>query len=115
MMGGSSSSSATTQQTEDSRVAVQDQGIGVSADGPVSVHFVADEAFELGAAAISELANIAGATVQQSGQANRQLGDALDVVTARDRADSAQLSEQIVQIGIPAAVVALIALQFGRR
>lgn len=102
-MGSSSSSSNQTQNvSEDSRVAVDGGSIGVSADGDVKVHMVADEAFELGRIAIEEVSGTLGQSLKDTQKALFKTQDAA-------RTESAQLAEQIIKIGIPAAALVYIA------
>lgn len=102
-MGSSSSSSNQTQNvSEDSRVAVDGESLGISADGDVQVHVVADEAFELGRLAIDEVSETLGGALQDTQKALFRTQDAA-------RTESAQLAEQIIKIGIPAAALVYIA------
>lgn len=102
MSSRSKSSNATTNTTEDSRVAVDGESLGISADGDVSVHMVADEAFELGKLAIEEVSDTLGQSLQDTQKALFKTQDAA-------RTESAQLAEQIIKIGIPAAALVYIA------
>ena len=102
MVSKSRSSNSTVNETEDSRVAVDGESIGISADGDVSVMVVADEAFELGMFAIETVADTLGETVKDTQLALRRTQDAA-------RTESAQLAEQIIKIGIPAAALVFIA------
>lgn len=97
----SSSSNHTTNNTEDSRVAVSEAAIGISADGDVQVHQVPDEAFELGGMAIEAVSETLGRSL-------RDTQDALFRTQDAARTESAQLAEQVIKIGIPAAAVAYI-------
>lgn len=102
MSSRSKSSNATTNTSEDSRVAVDGESIGVSADGDVQIHMVADEAFELGMVAIEQVSETLGQSLQDTQKALAKTQDAA-------RTESAQLAEQIIKIGIPAAALVFIA------
>ncbi|PJE25765.1 hypothetical protein SAMN06297129_2448 [Pseudooceanicola antarcticus] len=110
MGSSSSSSSATTNNTRDGRVAGDNGALGVSAEGDVSVHMVADEAFELGKEALAEFADLARGVVDMGGQTTQTASDALSLALHQTqqagRTEGAQLSDQLIKIGIPAAALA---------
>ena len=122
-MSRSSSSSASSNTTntlnEDSRVATDNGGIGVSTDGNVSLQITADEAFELGENIIQvasdlarqslDLTERAGAQAfSQTATASANVGRALDTVLEKNRPEDAQLSSELIRIGIPAAAIAFV-------
>lgn len=80
--------------TEDNRIIADGGGIGINADGDVSLHMVPDEAFELAEFAL--------------GETTRAFSDALVRTQAAARTESAQLAEQIIKIGIPAAALVFL-------
>lgn len=126
----SSSSNHTTNNSSDRRVAASDRAVGVSAGGNVVVHQVADEAFELGRDALAlteetteaafrfgegtfdtaaELGERAIKTVSDTlGRSLKDTQEALFRTQDAARTESAQLAEQVIKIGIPAAAVAYI-------
>ena len=60
MASRSKSTNSTENKTEDSRVSADGGSVGVSADGDVTIHQVADEAFELGEFAIETVGDVLG-------------------------------------------------------
>jgi hypothetical protein len=102
MASRSKSTNSTENKTEDSRVSADGGSVGVSADGDVTIHQVADEAFELGEFAIETVGDVLG-------QGLRDTQDALARTQDAARTESAQLSEMIIKLGIPAAALVYIA------
>lgn len=113
MGSSSSSSSATTNNTRDGRVAGDNGAVGVSAEGDVNLHMVADEAFELGSEALAEFAELARSVVDVGGKTTETASDALSLALHQtqeaSRTEGAQLSDQLIKIGIPAAALAFVA------
>lgn len=114
-MSSSRSSTATSQETNDNRVAVESNGFGVSGGGDVTVHMVADEAFELGYAALEEMRDLATSSIASSDNAAELVGNSLTDAMAKQlealRTEESQLSSQMLKIGVPAAALAYIAAQ----
>ncbi|MGH1445573.1 MAG: hypothetical protein ACRBBO_05965 [Cognatishimia sp.] len=112
-MSSSSSSSATSTSNRDQRVAVDNGGIGVSAEGDVSLHMVPDEAFEMGREALIEMADLASGSMdiglQQSELVADTLTNALVATQTAAKSETAQISEQFMKIAIPAAALMFIA------
>lgn len=112
-MSRSSSSSATSQATADNRVAADNGALGVSvgeiSEGDVTVHVTADEAFELGSEVVREIAGLARLSLDTTDSAQRTLGEALATTQQNNKSEAGQISEQLVKIGIPAAVVGIVA------
>lgn len=113
MGSSSSSSSATTNNTRDARVAGDNGAVGISSEGDVQVHMVADEAFELGGAALAELSDLARSVVDVSGKSTETSSDALRLALqntqAAGRTETTQIADQLIRIGIPAAALAFAA------
>jgi phosphotransferase system IIA component len=105
MSSSSKSAQSSSQSTTDARVAGDNGAIGVSAQGDVQVHLVADEAFELGALAIKEVSSTLGAALEGTQKALFKTQDAA-------RTESAQLSEMIIKLGIPAAALVFVASRY---
>ena len=120
-MGGSSSSSSSSTKNfnRDGRVAGDNGAIGVSADGDVGVHIVPDEAFALGSEAIREIAELAGSVTASGERATETAQGALQLALqgaqSANRSEAANLSENIIKIGIPAAAIAYAVSQIWSR
>ena len=129
-MGGSSSSSSSSTKNfnRDARVAGDNGAFGVSAEG--DVHIVPDEAFALGSEAIREIAELAGSVTASGERATETAQGALKVALqgaqsanrvalqgaqAANRSEAANLSENIIKIGIPAAAIAYAVSQIWSR
>jgi hypothetical protein len=105
----SSSKTKQTSQTEnkDNRIVASENAIAVNSEGgPVKIQVVADEAFELAEFALSRVSDSFDNTSEIFAQSLRDTQKAA-------RTESAQLSEQIIKIGIPA--LALVFLVSGMR
>lgn len=100
MSSKSRSSNTTRNSTTDRRQAVSDEAIAIQGRD-VTVHQVADEAFELGELAITEVADTLGRSLRDTQQALYRTQDAA-------RTESAQLAEQLIKFGIPAAALAYV-------
>ena len=107
MVSSSKSSASTSSSTSDNRVATDGESIGISGGGDVSVHMVSDEAFELGELAISQVSDTLGKALKDTQKA-------LFTTQENARTESAQLAEQIIKIGIPAAALVYIAGKYIR-
>lgn len=114
-MSSSKSSTATSQSTSDNRVAGDNGAIGVSGGGDVSVHMVADEAFEMGIEALQEMRDLAANAIYSSDNAAKMVGDTLSGAMSAQlealKTEEGQLSSQIIKIGIPAAAIAFAVSQ----
>ncbi|MCE8508346.1 hypothetical protein KBY28_07765 [Ruegeria pomeroyi] len=112
-MSSSKSASSTATSNKDGRVAVDNGGVGVSAEGDVTIHMVPDEAFELGEAALFEMADLARGSmeigVQQTEAVQDTLSKALFETQRAAKTEAAQVSEMIVKMGIPALALVFIA------
>ncbi|MEJ5217109.1 hypothetical protein WG622_02560 [Cognatishimia sp. D5M38] len=112
-MSSSSSSSATSTTNADHRVAADGGSTAVSAGGDVSVHIVPDEAFEMGEAALMEMADLAHGSMN-IGLAHSEvvadtLSEALFETQRSAKTEAAQLSETFIKMAIPAAALAFVA------
>lgn len=120
----SKSSSGKSYTTNDHRVATDENSIGISSGGDVSVHMVADEAFEVTGLAIEELGDTSQLAISEMGDTSdraiqavsshaaktaNELGDALHRSLEAQREETARILEQAVKIGIPAAALAYVA------
>ena len=122
MGGSSSSSSSQSNQTNDNRVIATDGAQGVSGGGDVSVHIVADEAFELGEAAIDSgeaqslavLDFAAGAVDRLEGGYTKALDSTQTALERVTSSEGKTLSGDIIKIGIPAAALAYVAAQWAK-
>ena len=118
-MGGSSSSSSSSTKNfnRDARVAGDNGAFGVSAEG--DVHIVPDEAFALGSEAIREIAELAGSVTASGERATETAQGALQLALqgaqSANRSEAANLSENIIKIGIPAAAIAYAVSQIWSR
>lgn len=118
----SSSSNQTASTTNDNRVIAEGGGMGVSGGGDVSVHVVADEAFELGELAIAsgDASTLAAlefgrdALDKLTGNFDKALSGTQAAYARADESEETLLSSQIIKIGIPAAALAFIAAQWAR-
>ena len=115
-MGGRSSSSTSTAQStfnEDSRVAVDNGGVGISSDGNVNLTMTADEAWELGAGIVKVAGDLArqsmDMTERSGSDAVATVGKTLENVLESQKSEESQLSSQLLRIGIPVAGLAYIA------
>jgi hypothetical protein len=100
------SSSKTKQTSEstnkDNRIVASDSAIAVNSEGgKVSVHVVADEAFELAEMSLDRVSDAFQSTSEIFAQSLRDTQKAA-------RTESAQLSEQIIKIGIPALALVFL-------
>ena len=113
-MSSSRSSSATSTENRDGRVAVDGQGnVGVSADGDVNVHMVADEAWQLGLEAIQEMKALASGSIEAANDSTEIVGQtlsqALFAAQEAGKSEATQLSSQMMKMAIPAAALAFVA------
>lgn len=112
-MSNSKSASATTTNNRDGRVAGDNGAIGISAEGDVDVHIVADEAFEMGKEALAEMRELASGVIVSAHEGTEIVGDTLSkaLFATQDAAktEAGQISEQLIKIAIPAAAIAFVA------
>lgn len=102
MSSSSKSSNSTKNSTTDRRQAVSDEAIAIqNSGGDVTVNQVADEAWDLGELAIREVSDVFGQALKDTQTALYRTQDAA-------RTESAQLAEQVIKIGIPAAALAYV-------
>jgi hypothetical protein len=83
--------------------------MGVSGGGDVSVHVVADEAFEMGIEALAEMRDLAMNAMASSDAATSTIAGAMTAQLEALQSEEGQLSSQIIKIGIPAAALAFVA------
>jgi len=109
----SKSSSSKTYNTNDNRVAVDGESIGISGGRDVSVHMVPDEAFDLAELSVREIGDTSEIAIDavRAGAADttREIGDALFRSLEAQREETSRLLEKTIKWGIPAAVIAYVA------
>lgn len=102
MSSSSKSNQASTSINKDNRIVASDKAVAVNSEGgAVSVHVVADEAFELAEMTVNRFAETVDNTTEVFSQA-------LFDTQKNSRTESAQLSEQIIKIGIPALALVFL-------
>lgn len=102
MVSSSKSNQASSSTTKDNRIVASDKAVAVNSEGGnVQVHVVADEAFELAEMSVDRLADSFDSTTKIFSQSLRD-------TQAASRTESAQLSEQIIKIGIPALALVFL-------
>lgn len=111
-MSSSNSASNTSQKTEDNRAAADNGAIGISADGPVSVHMVADEAFTLGSEVVEAIRDLAINNLDFSSRNVETVADtvsrALVETQTANQSETTKLAENLINVGIPALAVAYV-------
>ena len=111
-MSRSSSSSTTSTATSDHRVAGDNGAVGVSAGGDVMLDLTTDEAWELADVVVSRISDLATETVGLAGKSQATLAAALETTQQNNKTEAGQLSQQLVQVGIPAALIAVAIISF---
>lgn len=102
MVSSSKSNQASSSTTKDNRIVASERAVAVNSEGGnVAVHVVADEAFELAEMTVDRLADSFDSTTKIFSQSLRDTQSA-------SRTESAQLSEQIIKIGIPALALVFL-------
>ena len=124
-MSTSKGTSSTTTTNRDGRVAGDNGAIGVSSEGDVKINVVADEAFELGGAAVEAVVTtmrdvldaqsdtydaFIAATSDSNQMVADTLSDALFETQSAGKSEAGQIGEQLVKVAIPAAVIGFVAL-----
>ena len=108
-MSSSKSSSATSTENRDGRVAADNGALGISADGPVTVHMVQDELIQMGIEALDDMASLAQGAQQQSERSTEIVAGALTATQQANKSEAGQISEQFIKMAVPAAAIAFIA------
>jgi hypothetical protein len=102
MVSSSKSKQESISTNKDNKIAASESAIAVNSEGGrVSVHVVADEAFELAEMAVDRVSDAFDSTSKIFSQSLRDTQSAA-------RTESAQLSEQIIKIGIPALALVFL-------
>jgi hypothetical protein len=102
MVSSSRSAQSSSSTTKDNRIVASERAVAVNSEGgAVSVQVVADEAFELAEMSVDRLADSFDSTTKIFSQSLRDTQSAA-------RTESAQLSEQIIKIGIPALALVFL-------
>lgn len=118
MVSSSRSNQASTSNVTDSRI-IGDNGAVAINSGGGEVYYVADEAFELAEYAMEAIADTSSRALDHNSELSRySISTVADTVArsaersmAMARTESAQIGEQIVKIGIPAAALIFLMMK----
>lgn len=123
MVSSSKSAQSTNSTTEDNRIIADAGGIAVnSRGGAVQVQFVADEAFELAEMSVGEVSETSRKAMDIVAQSSRDtlnktlnsFTDTIQRTQTAARSETSQLAEQVLKIGVPAAVVIFLVTKMGK-
>lgn len=102
MVSSSNSAQSSNTTTEDSRIIADGEGVAVNSDGGnVNLQFVPDEAFELAEMSLETTADAFTKTTDV-------FSDALAKTQEAAKTEAAQISEQLIKIGIPALALVFL-------